>query len=87
MATKTTNKMAKFVLILILLEDTLWSIATQAAIAAVQGLNPYSTGRYSLILHRLKDSVLADMSLNPYSTGRYSLSDKKHFEDFSVRAS
>ena len=50
-------------------------------------LNPYSTGRYSLILHRLKDSVLADLSLNPYSTGRYSLSDKKHFEDFSVRAS
>ena len=39
------------------------------------GLNPYSTGRYSMRHLLLRKSVLL-VRLNPYSTGRYSMRNK-----------
>jgi len=39
-----------------------------------QGLNPYSTGRYSMSAAKINEVLDAAISLNPYSTGRYSMS-------------
>ena len=36
------------------------------------GLNPYSTGRYSVSMDYVNNYISID-SLNPYSTGRYSV--------------
>ena len=39
----------------------------------LDGLNPYSTGRYSMSV-KASSKKLTPMCLNPYSTGRYSMS-------------
>ena len=38
-----------------------------------KGLNPYSTGRYSMSIHNTNDCIGFISCLNPYSTGRYSM--------------
>ena len=67
------NLKAMSVLILILLEDTLWYKTKSTKKFINPSLNPYSTGRYSLIRQENYDRVALTLGLNPYSTGRYSL--------------
>ena len=60
------------VLILILLEDTLWVIWNFYMKFIIKSLNPYSIGRYSLRV-LINNKIFFHICLNPYSIGRYSL--------------
>ena len=61
------------VLILILLEDTLWVKLLAVAWRRSRCLNPYSIGRYSVRVN-LPFHIHLIYGLNPYSIGRYSVS-------------
>ena len=73
-----SRKSLKFtVLILILLEDTLWGCSgTWRTVRVPYRLNPYSIGRYSLSNNCAIKSIFYSC-LNPYSIGRYSLRRRK----------
>ena len=62
------------VLILIILEVTLWGVSSVIPVILALSLNPYYTGSYSM--SELSHDVLnpARVRLNPYYTGSYSMS-------------
>ncbi len=62
------------VLILIVMEDTLWeAVALEQFNKVNNGLNPYCNGRYSMSYFRNHIFTIINQSLNPYCNGRYSM--------------
>ena len=61
------------VLILIILEVTLWVNKVNANKAKAQGLNPYYTGSYSMSSQDFDQQLKCINGLNPYYTGSYSM--------------
>ena len=75
MGTLTIRTTPEFgiVLILILMEDTLWDRRQFSLLMMFAGLNPYSNGRYSMGQPVMCSTSQVVFSLNPYSNGRYSM--------------
>ena len=62
------------VLILIILEVTLWEAAEDAKAKGTNRLNPYYTGSYSMRFKTGFSTNYSTKGLNPYYTGSYSMS-------------